>query len=425
MKTWISLLLLLLLVFPNSAKAEDLLLTIEEAVIIALRDNRDVLLRAEEVKKAQARIEESQGMLWPSLTLGGSATRTFELYPKDFNTYSPQVSFKQYLYRGGKTMNTIAQNTARKEVSQALSDRSQLEILQKVRRTFYTLILGERFATLNRQIVDNTQKHLAVLEARVHSGQVAQEDLLSVKKSLEMVQQAATEAENQVSSLQALMGNILYLEESAMVRPRGELIYDPKDIAYDQGFIEAMKNRPEIRQYEAQLQADQKAMEIVKADNRPSVYASWDYYARSNAGAGVGLVTPVKAWNDYSVLGITFSWPIFDGWATKKRLDQAIVDFKTTQLNQEKAIKDIALELKNAYLALKNAVAQVKSAEADMAYYEATLKSVEEKYGKGIASSLDVDDFALSRQVSLFNKEQAVYNYIVARIDFDKATGGI
>ncbi len=60
-----------------------------------------------------------------------------------------------------------------------------------------------------------------------------------------------------------------------------------------------------------------------------------------------------------------------------------------------------------------------------MVYYDAALKSTEEKYRKGIASSLDIDDVTLSRQVSLFNKEQAIYNYIVARIDFDKATGGI
>lgn len=425
MRIRLFLTIMIVLSFPAIVQAEDLALNIDEAVALALRDNRDVLLKAQDVKKAQARIEESQGILWPSVTGGGSVARTNELYSKDYTSYGSQVSLKQYLYRGGKTINTIQQNKDKKEVSQAVLDRTQQEIRQKVKRTFYTLIFSQRFTDLNRQIVDNTQKHLVTLEARYQAGQVSQEDILNVKKSLEAAQEAQTESENQVAALQALLNNILYLDESVAVHPQGELAYDPKDLAYDQGFIEAMKNRPEVRQYEAQLRADQKAIEVVKADNRPSVYASWDYYSRSTAAAGVGLSTPVKAWNDYSILGITFSWPIFDGWATKKKLDQAIVDFKTTQLNQEKMVKDIALELRNAYLALKNSVAQVKSAETDLVYYDATVNSVEEKYRKGIASSLDIDDVRLSRQVSLFNKDQAIYNYIVARIDFDKATGGI
>jgi len=125
------------------------------------------------------------------------------------------------------------------------------------------------------------------------------------------------------------------------------------------------------------------------------------------------------------VVGVTVSWPIFDGWLTKAKLDQAIIDLKETQLTKEKVMKDIALELRNAYVGLRNAVAQVKASESDYAFYQASLQNIQEKYQKGIASRLDLEDAVLSRDVSAFSKNQSIYNYLVSKIDFDKATGGM
>ena len=49
---------------------------------------------------------------------------------------------------------------------------------------------------------------------------------------------------------------------------------------------------------------------------------------------------------------------------------------------------------------------------------------VQQKYEKGLSSALDLDDAAVSRRVSLFNKDQAVYQYILAQSAFEKAIGG-
>jgi outer membrane protein TolC len=180
-----------------------------------------------------------------------------------------------------------------------------------------------------------------------------------------------------------------------------------------------MEQRPEMMEFEALETADEQAIEISKAGNRPSVYASWDYYARSHIS---GLTT--ENWNDYHVIGVTMTWPVFDGWATKAKVEGAIVDLKQTQLTREMFIKDMALELKGAYLDIKNAINQVKTAEADIAYYGNNYITVQEKYSRGLLSALDLNDAKVSQQVALFNKKQAIYNFIIAQSKFKKATGG-
>jgi outer membrane protein TolC len=345
-------------IFPFIIKAEEISLTLDEAISIALRDNRDVLLKTEDIKKAKEKISEAKAGLLPTLNFTGGWTDTRGYYTKDLIQTTSQTTLKQYLYKGGKTVNTIEQDKYKFKVSQALLDKTKLETALNVQKAFYTLLLASEFANLNKNITENTKAHLDVIEARYLAGQACESDILKIKQSLSTVIEAYEASLNQAEAAHALLRNLLYLDEAVKINPASQFVYAAKTVAYDEGFLQAMKNRPEIGQYAAQEEADKKSIEIAKADNRPNIYASWDYYSRSHLSA-----TASRGWNDYNVIGLTFSWPIFDGWATKAKVEQAIIDLKETQLTKEKTIKDIALELKSAYLDLKNAIAKMKSAQ--------------------------------------------------------------
>lgn len=420
MKRQILFIIIFILVFPFILKAEEVSLTLDEAISIALRDNRDILLKTEDLKKAKLKIAEAEAELFPTLSFTGSWTETQGYYARGLSQTTTQTTLKQYLYRAGKTINTIGQKQDDFEVTKSLLDKTKLDVVLNVKKAFYIFLLANEFVDLNKAILENTDEHLKVIEARYKNGQATESDILKIKESQATVQAAYEASLNQAESAQSLLKNLLYLDEAAEIKPLGEFSYQLREFAYDEAFLKAMKRRPEIRQYEAKLKVDQKAIEIAKTDNRPSIYASWDYYSRSHTAA-----TASKNWNDYNIIGLTFSWPIFDGWATKAKVEQAIVDLKETQLLKEKTIKDIALELKDAYLDLKNAIARIKSTQSQVNLYKDTLLVAEEKYKAGIASSLDLNDATLGHAVSLFNQKEAIYDYVLAKARFDKATGGL
>ncbi|MBI4706940.1 MAG: TolC family protein [Candidatus Omnitrophica bacterium] len=424
--------LFLIFIFSLQAFAEEVSLTLDEAVAIALRDNRDIRLRTEEVKKAKAKISEARGALWPSLNFTGGYTYTTGLSEKRIGLTTTQTTFKYPLFESGKIVNTIKYNRFNMEATQAVLDKTKLEIILNLKKAFFTLLLASDYAQLNKKIVENTQAHLDYLQARYREGEVSESEILNIKDSLASVQQAYETSLNQVEASVALLRNILYLDNAVMVKPEADFSYDQKDIIYDEAFLTALKKRPEIQQYEAQRKAAQKGIEITKAGTRPSIYASWSYYSRSASGlfAGDGAITgasstATRAWNDYQTLGFTFSWPVFDGWATRAKVEQAIVELKETQLLKEKTIKDIALELKNAYLDLKNAIVSIRAVETDAVFYKNNLDVAGKQKDAGIASLLDFDDADLKFRVSAFKKDQAVYDYIIAKSNFDKAIGGM
>ena len=407
--------------YNSLACAEEITLTFNEAVAIGLRDNRSILLKIQDIERAKLKIAEAQSGIFPTLTFTGDWFYTMGLYAKDLGQTASQISLQQYLYRGGKVINSIKYSGYELEVEQSLLDKVKLETIFVLSKAYYTLLLANSFVQLSENILENSRKHLDYINSRYKNGQASETDILQAQASLSSVEQAYDSSKTQAQATQALLNNLLSLDKDVLIVPNSEFKFTPKDIAFDQGFLKAMQTRPEIKQFESQLKADKSAIEIARAEGRPNIYASWDYYSRSHA---ITTTVNTRSWNDYSVAGVTFSWPIFDGWQTKAKVEQAIVDLKQTQLGKTKLVQDIALEVKDAYLSLKDSIEQIKAAKADILFYKNNLVTSEEKYAQGEVSSLDNHDAQLKYAVSVFNQEQADYDYIIAKFGFDKATGG-
>jgi outer membrane protein len=416
---------LFLLIFgliPLLAKAELASLTLDEAISIALRDNRDILLSKESIEKAKASIKEAQAAALPALDFSASRLITQELRPKPYSTTEIHAGLEQVIFASGRIINTIKYNQYQKEVQQALLDSAKLEVVLNVKKAFCTLILAKDLRELNKSILENTEQHLNSIEERYKNGQASETDILNIKASLRTIKQEYDSSSSQVEAAQALLRKLLYLDGSVDIGPIGEFVYQPVEIAYDKAILEAMAKRPEIKQFEAQVKAGKKAINIARAGNLPSVYAIWDTYSGDRFITSTG---GTAKWKNYNVYGIVLSWPLFDGFATQAKIEQAVIDLKETQLSKERMIKDIAFQVKESYLSLKDTISQIEAVEAEVALYTDNLSMVKQKYQEGITSFLDVGDAQLKYALALFNKKQAVYDYIVAKAGFDKATGGV
>jgi len=423
MKRKILFLIIFIFVCVSGVGAQEITLTLDEAVSIALRDNPNILIGAEEVRKAKAKLAEARSGLFPTVTIGAGWSESRGFYPKDLSEISAQANLRYYFYQGGRVINTIKFSEFGISASGAVLDKIKLDTVFAVQKAFYTLLLSSELSRINEEILANTGEHLRYLEARYASGQASESSILNIKSSLSSVEEAYISSLNQTEASEAVLKNLLHLDERVKIKPEAEFAYAPKELAYDEALLSAVKNRPEIRELEARENQARKGIEIAKADGRPSIFASWDYYTSSKQTADYSP-NPASGWEDYNILGITLSWPIFDGWATKARVEQAVIDLKEAQLLKDKTTRDVALDLKTAYLGLKNSIAGIKTAETDLIQYSDQLSVIKERTAKGITSYLDLDDATLQHKTALFNKNQAIYDYIISRSNFERATGG-
>ncbi|MCU0666372.1 MAG: TolC family protein [Candidatus Omnitrophica bacterium] len=409
---------LLFLFIPCFLRAAEVSLDIQEAVGLALRQNRDIALQSQQVMKAKAKIKEAQAGLLPALSVSQTFMLVRGAYGKDFSNLTGQATIKQKIYTGGLVTNTIKYNGIDFQIQEALLDKANMDTAWAVKKAFYALVLSAKLKTLNQKILENTQKHLDYLQARYQNGQASESEIIKLESSLSGVKKEYEVSLNQEEQARHILTNLLVISSDVIIKPQGDFVYNPRQAAFDEALLEAVKNRPEVRQYRLGEKAAQVNVDLNRAGNKPTVYASWDYYNSSHAAAGTS-----KNWQDSNILGITFSWPIFDGGLTKAKIEEALVDLKKAQILKDKIISDIGLELKEAYLNLKSSLWRVEAADQDARAYKDNLSVVNAKYKQGLASTLDEDDALLKYEIANFNYEQAVYGYLTAREDFNKATG--
>jgi outer membrane protein TolC len=416
----ILLIIVSIVAFPLLVRAEEISLTLDEAITIALRDNKTVALKTADVKKAKYGISEAQAALFPGLNAAAGWSDTRGLYDKDVGVYTAGIGVKQLLYAGGKVVNAVKVSEYAYESVKAALDQAKQDTVFLVTKAYYALMLSQKAAALNKTMLENTQGHFKVVIARYAQGQASESDRLRMKSALSTMQQEYEASVRQTDAVSETLRNLLNLDPDVTIKPNYQFKYKEQDLAYDKAFVKALQARPEIRQVEAQRKIAGHSLEVAKAGNRPTVTAAWDYYARSAALSGTA-----KNRNDYNIIGITVSWPVFDGWQTKAKVEKALVDVQEAQLQREKLDKDIALDLKTAYVELSNAIDKMKSIEDQVLVYKDAVEVMQKKFNEGIASSLDVQDAMLAYDISLFNQTQALYDYLTAKAAFDKATGGV
>jgi len=399
--------------------AGGLSMSLDEAVTIGLRENRGGRMQEEELVKAKAAIAEARSELFPGASVAGGWSDTRGLYDKDISGYTAQAGLSQLIYTGGRVMSAVRIGEQSYRAAEAVLDQERLELVYAIKKTFYAVLLADEFVSVNKQIYGNTREHYDSVSARFAAGQASGSELISMKASLASVKQVLDASHNQAESARAVLRSLLFLDQDVMIRPSGGLEFDAREIAYDAAFLRAMRSRPEIRQVQARVQAAGLAVELAQSGNRPTVKASWDYYARNRLLSGAE-----KNRNDYNIAGISVTWPVFDGWQTKARVERALVEVKQAQLLREKTGADISVDVKTAYLGLATALDRIKAAEDQVAEYKDKTSVARAQYGKGLVSLLELNDALLQYTIAVFSQTQSIYEYMIAKALFDKATGG-
>jgi outer membrane protein TolC len=128
-------------------------------------------------------------------------------------------------------------------------------------------------------------------------------------------------------------------------------------------------------------------------------------------------------WFTSSYLGLQLKLPIFNGFALQARTQKARLELQKTQ-NQAEALKiQIDGEIENAKNNFIVAIAAMDYQKTNMALAEQVYNQTKKKYEIGTGSSTEINTAQLDLKTAQTNYVQALYDAIIAKVDFMKATG--
>jgi outer membrane protein TolC len=183
------------------------------------------------------------------------------------------------------------------------------------------------------------------------------------------------------------------------------------------------QNRTEIKQLELQRQENKLQLKKVRQNALPSVSFT-GYYAGIYQNQDFHY-NESKWWAPHSYLGLQFSIPITSNFINKNEMTEYELrqDQLELELQQEKSA--IQFQIRKASDDLQNAKENMQNAKENYSLSQTIYKNQRQQFTIGVFRYSDL----LETEKSLDKAEQiyieAVYEYLIAQVAYEKATGSL
>jgi outer membrane protein TolC len=124
-------------------------------------------------------------------------------------------------------------------------------------------------------------------------------------------------------------------------------------------------------------------------------------------------------------IGAKVTMPIFTGFQRNSRTQQAKLNLQKAQNNIESLKKSIDLELASSMTMLQNAAVSLDNQKKNITLAEEVYRITKYKYEQGVGTNLEMVTAETSLKEAQTNYYNALYDAIVAKIDYDKANGNL
>jgi outer membrane protein len=181
------------------------------------------------------------------------------------------------------------------------------------------------------------------------------------------------------------------------------------------------KDRKEYQYAELGKKLNEYNIKRYKLSQIPTLTLSGSYY--KNAQRDKFNFFNKGDWFTISSIGVRMSIPIFNGFLTRSKIEQAKIQLKQTE-NQLEGLKlDIDNQVQTARNNLSTAVATLDYQKKNMQLAESVYNQTKKKYEVGTGSNLEITSAQTDLKLAQTNYITAIYDAIIARIDYLQAVG--
>ena len=128
-------------------------------------------------------------------------------------------------------------------------------------------------------------------------------------------------------------------------------------------------------------------------------------------------------WSDFSAIGLGINVPIFNGFATKSKIQQAQIDLDKLNLDIQETKLSLDLAYQNAKSQIENSLNTLEYQKANVALAEDVLANTKSNYQYGLATLTDLLDAENSLVQAKNNYTNAILDYKIAEVQYYKSKG--
>jgi outer membrane protein TolC len=416
-------LLLALFLLVGVAFADSPTYTIDQAVVLAQRQNPDIAIARKKLQAARGGLIEARSGYLPSVLSVGAYRRREEKEATRLrsNDYSASLRIVQNIYTGGavSSLNAIAHlDYEKRELElQAVLDRVTMD----VRIAFYELLMNRAKVKVQEQAMGVLREELKTQQERLSTGNVG---VLNVRRAEVALANQETElinAQTQLRLSYLRLGELFGVDSRNNPSPfeiAGQLQYQSRHPDLNECLARAVLHRPEIRSRQIDIAIEERQLNLDRSELRPRIEAFSGYEVYNERDPDLG-----REFNHGYVVGVNARWHLFDGFATKGRMkatrarrDAAAHALEATRLAIESEVRSAFLDLQQSDRVLEAETKNVQTAGESLEIAKGNL-------GVGLGTQLDVLQAATDVTRTRSTRLGAVYLHNVSLARLARACG--
>lgn len=429
------------------------ILSLEDAVRLAMKQNPDLTSARLEVERSDARVMEAWGNALPAVDISSQYVHfidkpityfpdylvyglykiidstfhapkwTGELIPAGTMTpnYTAGASLnvRQILFNGAVFVGVGAANVY-SHLARDLYQAKQVETITKVRKAYYGALLAREALEMMRSSLRNAEDNLRNVQLMEKQGIVSEYDELRATVGVENLRPPVLQSETNFNlALDALRNTIGITNEEITLADslRFEAVDDTL-LVNAEGLV--LESNPNLSALGRQIELNGAVVNAERSDYLPTI-AAFGSYSYQGIKDQYNFST-----NDFfksSQVGLSVSLNLFQGMQTYARVEQAQLEQRKSEEQRVNLERTLKTGIHSVIGALRQSRKRIEVQQKTVEIAERGYKIVTTRFLANAATQLEVNDAQLALTQAKVNRIQAVYDYLVASADLDQLIG--
>lgn len=439
----------LLALAPAASAQEELSgpLSLEQCIDYALQNNQMIkateidkemanadvkVIRADGLPQVNATASVANNFIIPRVFVpadafgGGGGAPSDETVALEFGTDfngDAGISVTQMIFDGSFFVGLQAARTY-KELSEKNNIKTRIDVAAAVTKAYYSVLINKELYQLYEDEYRRVQRLHRDVTKMYEQGFSERID----------VQRLQVQVNNIATDLKRI-GNTLNISYQLLKFQMGLPDSQRIELAGDMGSISP---ELQIEVYDdfdygkrieySQLQTNQALAQLDLKNNKVKYIPSLNLFMNLGWNTGTNEFSQVfnfDNWVSSGTLGMRLNVPIFDGLRKSYMIQKNKLQIQQIDLYFDQMRNQIDNEISQARAALEVNVENMESQKSNMEMaaeiYEVTIR----KYQEGVGTNLEVLDALREKRAAENNYFAAIYDAIIAKVDYDKATGSL
>ena len=412
---------------PPTQRVVGRVLTLDDAIAIALEAQPTIQATLYDYAAARARVREAFAPLLPQLSGSAAATRSHSsvlpssttsggrtvvaVSRQPADTFLAQVQLSQLLFDFGKTM--AATQVARKlaEVSAEGVELQRQLIALTVKEAYTSILLAQRLIRVQEQAVERAELNLSSAKGFYDVGTQPLSTVVRAEVDVANAKVDLINARNALRTARVALNTALAIDASTETEIQDNLEYQPTTLDRAALRAEALRQSPEYRQ--ARLQSAAAAAGVQQASRN---------FLPNITGTGAYGGSQLELNPNWSLI-LAFSWNIFDGGNLIAAYDEARANLGAASARVKVAELTLIQNLEQAEIAVEAAQQRIEAARVLIASSQENFRLAQGRFDVGVGTILEITDAQLALTQAQNTEAQALADYRIALAQLDRAAG--